>query len=178
MSTFTRSSISDFSFKSCIFQSNYECIFLKLHFKDNLLVDDFFDFWLSSQLFSNPFAAIFNKKQTSKQPFINSYLSIRSSFRHLSFLLPQMFFFLALLALTCAASLAAAEVVVYEYPQTIYNRYPTIRVRGFGFPSNASDIVLELSAPNQPPLTVGAQYVVIVDHEGDGLVLVLRNGQR
>lgn len=83
---------------------------------------------------------------------------------------------LVLSLLVVSAAVCSAEVTVLEFVQTIYNRYPSVIVRGAGFDADAKDILLEVSAPGQPSLRTGKEFWI--SKEEDGIVLKLKNGQR
>ncbi len=69
---------------------------------------------------------------------------------------------------------AVSEVTVLKTIQYIYCKSPKLRIRGSGFDVDERDIILELGASGQVPLTVDKDYIITKDNGGDdGLILKL-----
>lgn len=82
-----------------------------------------------------------------------------------------------LLLLLYIASIVC-EVTVLRIVQTIYDKSPTLRIRGSGFDAAEHDTVLELGASNTPLLTADVDYLLTRDADGDGLILKLLGNRR
>lgn len=85
-----------------------------------------------------------------------------------------------ILVLFLAAFLQAslAEVTVVGSPETLYDKYPKLHIKGGGFDVDESDIELEISAANAPPLKKDKDYTIKKDKDGQGLLLTLLAGRR
>ena len=87
----------------------------------------------------------------------------------------QLIFVLFLVAFLQAAM---AEVSVVGSPETIYDKYPKLHIKGEGFNVDDADIELEISASNAAPLKKDKDYTIKADKDGQGLLLTLLAGRR
>ena len=87
----------------------------------------------------------------------------------------QLIFVLFLVAFLQAAM---AEVSVVGSPETIYDKYPKLHIKGEGFNVDDADIELEISASNAAPLKKDKDYTIKTDKDGQGLLLTLLAGRR
>ena len=71
----------------------------------------------------------------------------------------------------CLIGNVLCEITIFNYVQNIHEKSSKLYIQGTGFDMDQRDIILEISAPNQPSLKTVRDY--LIHKNKDGLVLEL-----
>ena len=74
---------------------------------------------------------------------------------------------------------AIAEVTILKSVTYLYDRSPTLRIRGDGFENvNEHDVNLVIGATDQAALSIDKDYLLSKDPDGDGIILKLLSSRK